>query len=27
LFVLPSMYHVIEHWAEARHGRTAWHQT
>jgi cobalt-zinc-cadmium resistance protein CzcA len=25
LFVLPSMYHVIEHWAEARHGRTAWH--
>jgi cobalt-zinc-cadmium resistance protein CzcA len=24
LFVLPSMYHVIEHWAEARHGRTAW---
>ena len=27
LFVLPSMYHVIEHWAEARHGRTAWHST
>jgi cobalt-zinc-cadmium resistance protein CzcA len=25
LFVLPSMYHVLEHWAEARHGRTAWH--
>ena len=25
LFVLPSMYHVIEHWAEARTGRTAWH--
>ena len=20
LFVLPSMYHVIEHWAEQRHG-------
>jgi cobalt-zinc-cadmium resistance protein CzcA len=27
LFVLPAMYHVIEHWAEARHGRTAWHAT
>jgi heavy metal efflux system protein len=27
LFVLPSMYHVVEHWAEARSGRTAWHQT
>jgi cobalt-zinc-cadmium resistance protein CzcA len=27
LFVLPSMYHVIEHWAEARHGRTAWHSS
>jgi cobalt-zinc-cadmium resistance protein CzcA len=27
LFVLPSMYHVIEHWAEARHGRTVWHPT
>jgi heavy metal efflux system protein len=27
LFVLPSMYHVIEHWAEARTGRTAWHPT
>jgi len=25
--VLPSMYHVLEHWAEARSGRTAWHQT
>ena len=25
LFVLPSMYHILEHWAEARHGRTAWH--
>ncbi|MDB6011191.1 MAG: hypothetical protein JWL65_3441 [Gammaproteobacteria bacterium] len=25
LFVLPSMYHVLEHWAEARHGRSAWH--
>ncbi|HEX4243915.1 MAG TPA: CusA/CzcA family heavy metal efflux RND transporter [Steroidobacteraceae bacterium] len=25
LFVLPSMYHVLEHWAEARTGRTAWH--
>jgi heavy metal efflux system protein len=24
LFVLPSMYHVIEHWAEARHGKTGW---
>ncbi len=24
LFVLPSMYHVIEHWAERRQGRTAW---
>jgi cobalt-zinc-cadmium resistance protein CzcA len=27
LFVLPAMYHVLEHWAEARMGRTAWHQT
>jgi heavy metal efflux system protein len=27
LFVLPSMYHVIEHWAEARSGHTAWHPT
>ena len=27
LFVLPSMYHVIEHWAEARHGRTVWQST
>jgi heavy metal efflux system protein len=27
LFVLPSMYHVLEHWAEARTGRTAWHPT
>jgi cobalt-zinc-cadmium resistance protein CzcA len=25
LFVLPSMYHVLEHWAEARHGKSAWH--
>jgi cobalt-zinc-cadmium resistance protein CzcA len=25
LFVLPSMYHVIEHWAEERHGRRGWH--
>ena len=24
LFVLPSMYHVIEHWAEKRSGRLAW---
>jgi cobalt-zinc-cadmium resistance protein CzcA len=24
LFVLPSMYHVIEHWAEVRHGRPMW---
>jgi len=24
LFVLPSMYHVIEHWAERRQGRSAW---
>jgi cobalt-zinc-cadmium resistance protein CzcA len=24
LFVVPSMYHVIEHWAEDRRGRTAW---
>jgi hypothetical protein len=23
LFVLPSMYHVIEHWAEQRHGQAA----
>ncbi len=25
LFVLPSMYHVVEHWAEERHGRRGWH--
>jgi heavy metal efflux system protein len=25
LFVLPSMYHVIEHWAESRHGKSGWH--
>jgi cobalt-zinc-cadmium resistance protein CzcA len=24
LFVLPSMYHVIEHWAEERHGEARW---
>jgi cobalt-zinc-cadmium resistance protein CzcA len=24
LFVLPSMYHVIEHWAEKRDGRLGW---
>jgi cobalt-zinc-cadmium resistance protein CzcA len=24
LFVLPSMYHVIEHWAETRRGRPGW---
>jgi heavy metal efflux system protein len=24
LFVLPSMYHVIEHWAERRHGKARW---
>jgi cobalt-zinc-cadmium resistance protein CzcA len=24
LFVLPSMYHVIEHWAERRHGVPRW---
>lgn len=24
LFVLPSMYHVIEHWAEHRHGQARW---
>ncbi len=24
LFVLPSMYHVIEHWAEQRHGQALW---
>lgn len=24
LFVLPSMYHVIEHWAEERHGAPRW---
>jgi cobalt-zinc-cadmium resistance protein CzcA len=24
LFVLPSMYHVIEHWAERRNGRSGW---
>jgi cobalt-zinc-cadmium resistance protein CzcA len=27
LFVLPSMYHVVEHWAEERHGRRGWHAT
>jgi heavy metal efflux system protein len=26
LFVLPSMYHVIEHWAEQRHGQARWGQ-
>ena len=25
LFVLPSMYHVVEHRAEERHGRRGWH--
>ena len=24
LIVLPSMYHVIEHWAEKRHGQARW---
>jgi cobalt-zinc-cadmium resistance protein CzcA len=24
LLVLPSMYHVIEHWAEQRHGEPRW---
>src|SRR5277367_2757261 len=24
LYVLPSMYHVIEHWAEQRHGEARW---
>jgi cobalt-zinc-cadmium resistance protein CzcA len=24
LFVLPSMYHVVEHWAERRHGEGRW---
>jgi cobalt-zinc-cadmium resistance protein CzcA len=24
LFVLPSMYHVIEHWAEERQGVPRW---
>ncbi|HEY2276143.1 MAG TPA: efflux RND transporter permease subunit, partial [Steroidobacteraceae bacterium] len=24
LFVLPSMYHVIEHWAERHHGEARW---
>jgi heavy metal efflux system protein len=24
LFVLPSMYHVVEHWAERRHGKARW---
>jgi heavy metal efflux system protein len=24
LIVLPAMYHVIEHWAEARGGKAAW---
>jgi heavy metal efflux system protein len=27
LFVLPSMYHVVEHWAEKRHGRLGWRST
>jgi heavy metal efflux system protein len=27
LFVLPAMYHVVEHWAERRHGETQWSQT
>ena len=27
LFVLPSMYHVVEHWAERRHGRLGWRST
>jgi cobalt-zinc-cadmium resistance protein CzcA len=26
LIVLPSMYHVIEHWAEQRHGQPRWGQ-
>jgi cobalt-zinc-cadmium resistance protein CzcA len=26
LFVLPSMYHVVEHWAEERHGQARWGQ-
>jgi cobalt-zinc-cadmium resistance protein CzcA len=26
LFVLPSIYHVIEHWAERRHGQARWGQ-
>jgi len=24
LFVLPALYHVIEHWAEERHGPPLW---
>ncbi len=24
LFVLPSMYHVVEHWALRRHGEARW---
>jgi len=24
LFVLPSMYHVVEHWAERRYGEATW---
>ena len=24
LFVLPSMYHVVEHWAQERHGQPVW---
>ena len=24
LFVLPAMYHVVEHWAERRHGEARW---
>jgi heavy metal efflux system protein len=24
LFVLPSLYHVVEHWAERRHGKARW---
>jgi cobalt-zinc-cadmium resistance protein CzcA len=27
LFVLPSMYHVIEHWAESRGGKSGFHST
>jgi Cu/Ag efflux pump CusA len=24
LYVLPSMYHIIEHWAERRYGEARW---